>query len=189
MADEKDQEVLQRLYNTDPEVRRVVQRSIKKANPAAVFPELDVEDAVEGVKKTFGEQLEETNGRLQRTNAELAREKKHTEWRAKGLDPELLEKTIETYGLTGSKELPVEQAAMRIIEAEANTAAGENLNVREQGRMRMADDWKGLANKSDATINAHAQDEAHKAVDEIINANRLSQRGFQPTPLRQFMKR
>ena len=185
MADEQDKDaaLLKRLYAEDPEIRRMVQRRVKKDNPAAVFPELEVEDRVESVTKTFGEKLDETNATLQRTNIELVRERKRAEWAKKGFDPDAIESTIEKYGLTGSKDMPVEVAAQRILEGEAQTAAGSQMNARQSGRMRIQYEWAKVANKSDETIRAFAQDEAYKAIDEIVAANRNNGRGFQSTAL------
>lgn len=174
MADEQDKDaaLLKRLYAEDPEIRRMVQRRVKKDNPAAVFPELEVEDRVASVTQTFGEKLEETNAALQRTNVELVRERKRAEWQKKGFDPDAIEQTIERYGLTGSKDMPVEVAAQRILEGEAQTAAGSQMNARDAGRMRMDEAWGKVANKSDDTIRKFAQDEAHKAIDELVAQNR-----------------
>lgn len=183
-SEDKDAAVLKRLYAEDPEIRRLVQRRVKKDNPNAVFPELEVEDKVAAVTQTFGEKLDKTNEELQRTNIKLTRAEQHDKWRKQGLDPEAIEATIAKYGLSGSKDLPVEQAALRILEAEAATAEGSTESVREHGRMRLDDEWSKVAKQPDNVINAKAQDLAHKAIDEINQSKRQSQRGFQSTGLR-----
>jgi hypothetical protein len=182
MASE-DEAVLMKLYQENPGLRRQIQVELKKKNPALVFPELEAEEQVRAVEKTFGEQLAQTNEDLTRTRVELVRAQKHAQWREQGYAPADIEATIERYGLTGSKDVTPEQAAMAILNNESAVAGAAVANPREHGRMRIQDSWKNIANKSDATINGFAQDEAYKAIDELRAGDRQRQRGFQSTPI------
>jgi hypothetical protein len=181
MADE-NATILQRIYDTNPEIRDAVQRHVMKENPAAVFPEQIAKREAEEIRKTFGEKLEETGNALLHTRVELQREKRRNEWIRQGYDPDAIEQTIEKYGLTGSKDLPADQAAIQILEREAQTAAATPVAGRDYGRLTMDDEWGKLRNAPGNEIREKAAEIAHKVIDEMRSQRGGPQR-FQNTGL------
>jgi len=177
-AGNKNGEILDRLYRTNPAARKVIQRELKKENPSLVFPELEIEEATAAVAKTFGDKLEETSSELQRERIERARDKMRTQWKEKGYEPDDVEAVIKEFGLEASAD-PF-KAASKILDAQRVSAAGEAA-VKDRGRMGFSEDWKSLMNKPDSVINAAAQDIAHKAVDEVIASKRAEAMRFRPT--------
>jgi hypothetical protein len=171
-------EILDRLYRSNAGVRKIVQRELKKENPALVFPELEIEDAVEKVSETFGKKLEDTSNELQRERAARARDKVHQQWKDEGYEPDDVEAVIREFGLEGSND-PF-KAAKKILDAQRVVAVNE-ANVKDNGRMRVQDDWKAIMSKPDAVITAKARDIAHAAVDDVIAARRAEASRFRPT--------
>lgn len=77
----------------NPDTRREFQRLVKKDNPKAVFPELEVEDAVSRVNDAVSKATEEQNQRL--TNVEIAAKRRELKESLAGEYPDLTFDDIE----------------------------------------------------------------------------------------------
>lgn len=182
-AEQRNEAILTNLYNEDPELRRQIQRKLKAKNPKLVFPELETEDAVASVTKTFGEKLEETKGELKTLRAENAQARKHAAWREAGYEPSEIERVITQYGIIGTDKEPADQVAMRMLDAEAISAESRSMADPNAGRMVMQEDFTKVKGKGDQAVTDLSRKLAHDAITELQQSRRQT-RGFRPTAIR-----
>jgi hypothetical protein len=183
-VEQRNQQIVLDVYRNDPAARDAIQAAIERKNPNAVFPERIAKRAAQEAEQTFGAKLLETRQQLERVQIESTRANKHRQWQDKGYDPADVERVIVQYNLQGTPDLSADEMAFKILNAESITAAGSQETAREQGRMRMPEDWAKIAKQPDSVISAFAEKLAHDAVNEIQKTNRAASRGFQPAGYR-----
>jgi hypothetical protein len=83
----------------NPEVSRDAKRLLMKANPAVKFPEIETQDAVEESLKSRDKKIETLEQQIMQNEARQRLEERRAEARAKGIDPEEVEKAMTDRGI------------------------------------------------------------------------------------------
>ena len=107
---------------THPELRRDAQRLYKKAQPDAHFPELAMEEKLEGIEKSAREREAKLEADLIRERVERRQAERRAQMRDKGYDPERIEKIIVDYNLSAAEPEKAYDFAMKIADAEGRSA-------------------------------------------------------------------
>lgn len=107
---------------THPELRREAQRLYKKAQPDAHFPELAIDERIEGVEKSAREREAKLEEQLLRERIERRQAERRAQMKDKGYDPERIEKIIVDYNLSAAEPEKAYDFAMRIADAEGKQA-------------------------------------------------------------------
>lgn len=72
---------------TNPEMRKDTLRALKKVDPKASFPELELDDRIQASNDRQSERIKELEDKIITGDLERKREKQHEMIRGKGLDP------------------------------------------------------------------------------------------------------
>jgi len=151
---EREAQALRLLFN-HPEVGMQAKRLYKKAVPDAKFPELDIDDKIRAERDESSKQIRELNDKLVKREIEDARGKEHDKLRARGLDPERVEKVMT------EKNIANYETAASYVEMEAKIAPPTPASVTP---ISLPDDFKKIS----ANPRGWAREQAFKAVDEMI---------------------
>lgn len=124
----------------NPEVSKETKRLYKKINPKANFPELEIEDQIAKVKEEASAREKKMEEDLLRERTERRLETRRAEMRAKGYDPDRIEKIIVDYG---AKDY---ETAMKIADMESRSAepTAPEIAGPVPVDMRPEKEWKGM---------------------------------------------
>jgi hypothetical protein len=142
-----------------PEVSKDAKRLLMKADPAVKFPEIETQDAVEKSLEKRDEKIQALENQIMQTEAQRRLDERRAEARAKGIDPEEVEKAMTERGI-GKWETAMEFVELTHRSAPATASSIDNVGL---STVMPADTekefWKDPA--------AWSRKEAHAVVDEL----------------------
>jgi hypothetical protein len=140
---------------SNPETSREFKRLWQKANPKIKFPELEQEDRFANELKTRDEKIAQLEAQQMEEAAQRNRAIKHQEARARGLDPDEVEKLVV------EKKVMDWNAAMDFTEMQHSMAASTPSSAESAMKpmTSIAELWNDPA--------GWARKETHKAIDDL----------------------
>ncbi len=159
---------------THPELSKDAKRLYKKANPQAVFPELDLEDRLAEVKAQEAEKRELLEQQLLRESLERKRADRRRQLAADGYDPDEIEGLIVEWGIAGNDKEDAYQRACKLSDLQRRSAepsAPDVLGPRGNTDLRPDKEWRNLSPQALANKSSQM---AHDMVDEFRKQRRVS---------------
>lgn len=83
---------------TNPELRKPTLQALKKADPKASFPELELDERISAASESQAKRIKELEDKIIEADLRAQREKQHEAIRAQGLDPLEVEKFARENG-------------------------------------------------------------------------------------------